>query len=141
MDFFTNVQEAANDYWKDIPADTGKKMLFGFAASSVIRTLISGNISSGIFSGTVAALATGIHAFVTPLFLNIFDHKDRLTWEEEMARTSIAVVGAGYLASAFGDMSILANLLSMSILYGLYNSIDLNRRDLDKSSWFVIFPG
>lgn len=140
MQYLADARQIASEYWRDIPKNTGKQMLYSFVFSSVARTLVSNDIRAGIFTGAVAALATAIHALVTPLFLKVISRGLRMTWEEEMCRTSIALLGAGYLASAFGDMTVLNNLFGLAMLYGLWNYIDANRRDLDRASWFVILP-
>lgn len=128
---------SAKDYWKDIPKDVGKKMLIGFIGSSAIRTLISRDIVSGIFVGVLAATAAAIHALITPFFSKI-SHNQRLSWEQEMCRSSISVILAGTIGSIFGEMSVLTNLLGLGVLYGLYNHLDKTRRDLAKASWFII---
>lgn len=140
MDLLASFQDAARDYWKDIPKNTGKQMIYSFAFSGAIRFLVSGNVYAGLSSGSAAALATAVHGLVTPVFVKVFAYKARLTWEEEMCRTTIALIGSGYLASAFGDTTVLTNHFGLTILYGLWNHIEPNRRDLDSAAWFGIMP-
>lgn len=134
------VTQFVSDYWQEIPKNTGKQMLWSFATSGIVRAVVTSDIRAGLFTGAIAAFATMIHAFVTPIFLKFITTKLRMTWEEEMIRTTVAWVGAGSLAAYFGDNSVLANMYGMALLYGLWNYIEPSRRDLDRANWFGIMP-
>lgn len=140
MQFLTDMPDIARQYWKDIPNNSTKQILYSFIAAAAFRTVVTADFRAGVYGGAIAASATLIHAMVTPIFLKFLAYKSRLTWEEELCRTMIALLGAGYVGSALGDMSVIRNIFQATILYSLWNHIEPSRRDLDKAAMFGILP-
>lgn len=134
------IYQNAQDYYQEIPANTGKEALYGFGAGFIIETIFfTGNLSKGAIAGALSALATTIYGLVTPLFKELVGNRP-LTWGEEMCRTFTAIIGTGCVAAACGNSSILNNLGSLAILFGVIIYIDPARCNLNSTNRIIIFP-
>lgn len=134
----TDFRQRAVDYWHMVPK-CRKELMISFAVAGLIRLATTQDLSLACMTGALAASATAIHALAAPLFRNVLQ-KIRLSWEEEMCRTIVILIGVGSVASAYGDMSVLNNLFGLTILYGLWNYLEPTRRDTDRASAFGFMP-
>lgn len=140
MQQISNIYQGAQDYWKEIPTNTGKQMMIAFGVAMIFETILSnGNLTQGALAGSVSALATAIHGCVSPLFKQILGNRP-LSWGEEMCRTFTAIIGAGAVAAAFGNSSILQRLTGLAIGWGIINFAFPQRRDINAADWMILIP-
>ena len=76
---------------------------------------------------------------VSPVFKQIAKNHDRtmLTWPEEVARGTIALLGAGLVEKACGKSHIFKDIIFLTFLNALF-ALDKTRRDVDQANFFGI---
>ena len=139
MQFVNSAYQSAQDYCKEIPSNTVTQMAYAIGAGFVIETIFTGSPQKGVIAAALSALATAIHGLVSPLFRKVIGHQ-QLSWGEEMCRTFFAIIGAGCIASAYGNNSILRDLFVLAVIHGFVSYIDPARRDLNRTDWIVVSP-
>jgi hypothetical protein len=139
MQFVTNLYQSAQDYWKEIPANAGKQMIYNAGFGFIVETIFTGNPAKGVASAAVTALATAIYALVTPAFKNLLN-TTQLEWGGEMCRTFTAIIGAGCVASAFGNNAILDKIGLLALIWGIITFANPTRGNLNQTHFLVLFP-
>lgn len=140
MQVLNNAYQGMQNYYSEIPSNTLVQMAYASGAAFVIRAISTGNLSQAAAAAGLSAVATAIHGLVTPLFKTLTGGRTQLTWGEEMCRTFVAIIGAGGVAKAFGDDTILKNLTFLALLYSFLTYADPARRDLNHADWIPVFP-
>jgi len=138
MQVINNMNQTVKDYCRDVPQNTGGQMICAFGAGTISRTILKNDLRVGLFAGVLSAIATATHGLVTPLFQRIIGHRNQLTWGQEMCRTCIGLITMAYVAAAFGDISLINELVVYGFLYGFVNFADDNRKDL-RSTNILLF--
>lgn len=137
MQHINNMYQGAQNYWKEIPQNTFRQMVASFTAGFVISTVMASNAKDGLFTGAVSASAALIHGLVTPLFKE-FCGQGFLTFEQEVCRSSISIIGAAYLAKAFGNPIIIKILPACAVIHTFLIYMEPFRRDLNKTNLFIL---
>jgi hypothetical protein len=140
MQFINNMYQGAQNYYQQIPADAAANMVYGFGVGFIIETIFTSSPSKGVTAGALSGVATAIYALVTPLFRQLTNGRMHLSWGEEMCRTFTAIIGAGCVAAAFGNKSILQNSFMLSIIFGLVIYLVPERGNLNHTHRIVVFP-
>lgn len=134
-----NLYNYGTVYYDELPKNTFVNIPISFLAVSLFERMSRGH---AIFMPSfLAATATAIHAFVTPLFKRFYGNRD-LRWTEEMCRTSITLIGQVCVATAlsvntaFSGITIIETLFIKIVIMGLIN-IYSGRRDIHEAQFFV----
>jgi hypothetical protein len=139
MQFVNNLYQGAQDYWKEVPANTGRQMIYNAGFGFIVETIFTGSPAKGVASAAVTALATAIYALVTPAFKELFN-STHLNWGGEMCRTFTAIIGAGCVSAAFGNRAILDKIGFLAIIWGIITYANPLRGDLNSTQFLVLFP-
>lgn len=139
MQFVHNMYQGAQNYLNEVPANTGKQMIFNAGWGFIVETICTGSPGKGATAAAVTALATAIYALATPFFKYLFNSA-HLDWGGEMCRTFTAIIGAGCITAAFGNRVILDKIGFLALLWGLITCINPARGDLNRTSFLVLFP-
>lgn len=126
-------------YIDQIPSNTPIQMAIAAGVGFIVETVVSGKPANGVAAAAVSALATAIHGLVSPLFRQLIG-RNQLSWGEEMCRTFTGIIGAGCIAKAMGNNSVLEKLMPLAFIYGFITYADPSRRDLSRADWMPIFP-
>ncbi|MBA2367659.1 MAG: hypothetical protein H0V82_01375 [Candidatus Protochlamydia sp.] len=136
MTLLTAVQNQMSYYYENLPEQIPQSLLTSFATAFVIRSVTRSDPKLGLIAGAVSMSASLIHALAAPIFKYVVVN-DSLTWNQEMARGTMAIIGAGYVEKAlvgtanpfeylFVDVAIHAlRLYTGSINLHLRNSIPM----------------
>lgn len=127
-------------YLDDIPSNWGKQTLTAFAVGFTAGTIFTACPLTGLTSGALSALATVIHAAISPIFKYVVGQNRLLTWNEETLRGSLALIGTACIAAAFGNVHALNSLILMAIWHQI--KMDVNgaeMRDVNKANNMLSF--
>jgi hypothetical protein len=136
MKLVNDICHDIQNYWNQVPSNTGSRALFAMGVGFIVQTLLTGNPSRGMTCAALSGLATVIHGLVSPLFKTLAGHS-HLTWGEEMCRTFIAIIGAGCVAQQFGNSSIIKNLGVLTLFWGFITYIEPSRRNVNSCNWLI----
>jgi hypothetical protein len=127
-------------YYENLPEKIPQALMGSFATAFVVRSVIRSDPKLGLIAGAVSMSATLIHALVTPLFKNANGNFDSLTWNQEMARGSMAIIGAGYVSKALGHSNPFEYLFIDVALHAFRIHMESIHLDLRNSNVIVLFP-
>lgn len=127
------------NYIHDIPTNTATQMVYAAGAGFFIETILSSDPTRGLIVAGFSALATIIHGLVTPFFKSLTG-RTQLTWGEEMCRTFSAIIGSGMVAKALGYNSVIKELFTDAILYGIIYFLSDSNRSTHKTNVMILFP-
>lgn len=130
---------AIQKYIHDIPSNTVTQMAYAAGAGFFIETIFTSDPTRGLVVAGISALATAIHGLASPFFYSLTG-RSQLTWGEEMCRTFTAIIGGGLAAKALGFNSIMQDLFSLAVIYGIIYFISDPNRNLNKTNVIVLFP-
>ncbi len=136
--YVDKAYQGAQNYWEQLPQDVGKQMLYSFALAGVIVTIVKNNPSDGIRNGILSAVATAIHALVTPIFKKVIGERRNLSFNEEFCRTFIALVTTGYISLAFGYPEIIQGLFVLSIFNLILIDRNPGRHNINQSAFVIV---
>lgn len=140
MQFINNMYQNAQDYYKEIPANTGKQMIYNAGFGFIVETVFTGSPARGAASAAVTALATAIYALVTPTF-KYLSSTTYLDWGGEMCRTMTAIIATGCITAATtGNRVILDKIGTLAIIWGFLTLLDSDRGNLNMTNFIALFP-
>lgn len=138
MQFIDQSYRDLQAYWQQIPPNTGEQMLLSFAASCCVDVICGGDLTTGLIIGSVSALATAIHAWVTPVFKEMVNPRQQLSWGEEMLRTSASIIVTSSLMASIGYSALLQHFFEVCVVYGLLTYFHKSRRDVNRTAWIIL---
>lgn len=130
MDSHRSVHYNSGSYSQQIPINAGKAMVKSFAVSAVVQVLITGDPRIALLRGTTAIVASAIYSLITPIFKQ-YCVRHHLSFGQEFFKKTIAIIGAGALASSyFGDIFVMRTLLAHCFLNGIFQNKEDRRYNL-----------
>lgn len=116
----TSVQSYGLDRYLELfPKNCPVKILEASAYGFVIGTLLSSSFSSGGASAVLCAVATLIHALISPLFKEAIGNQNSLPFTGEWLRGSVAIIATAGIAAAFGSSFWMNTLLLNVMVYAI----------------------
>lgn len=99
-----SIRDGIANYYTHIPQNTVKQVVSSAVIGVIWGTAVSGgNLAGGITCGSLYALASLIHALITPFFRVLVEEgKNGLSWSEELGRVSLASLATTVIARSCG---------------------------------------
>ncbi len=134
-----SIGKGCSAYIREIPDDWAVETVKGFVAGFIIGTVISSNPIAGLTCGSLSAIATAVHAAVTPLFKFLNGGSDRdLSWPQELLRGCFSFIATGCVAAQFGDPVLISSVAIFAIIHGIRAIVDDSLRSTRHASWLVV---
>lgn len=145
MTFPLNFHQVSNDLYHTtpiylgVPRNTSIQLYFNSGYAFLAYAIYTRTIEGGARAAGWTAVSTLIYAFVTPLFRYLF-RSEKLDAGPELVRTMCAIVATGYIASAFGNPSIL-NQIQYNLVYWIFTVCYFeDRGDLRMTNFVIPLP-
>lgn len=142
MSFIKTCDHAMNNVWgtlttyqKELPSNIPKEMFKSFFVGFIVGTVFSGDPVIGLAWGSVNAVATAVHSFVTPFLKNQFQWGDELTTLQEWGRRCVTLVCCATLFYPIVGSFALNCLLADSIFHGVAVALFDGRRSTKEAMW------
>lgn len=138
MQLLNNLYQYTNDYYQDIPVNTGKQIIRAAGVGFIIMTVISGDPLKGLTVAALSGVTTLVYGLVTPLFKSFLNHPPALDKNQELCRLLTAIISVGCAASALGmNNKILQALPFYAFAWSLMTS---DETKIDSTRWMLLFP-
>ena len=134
-----SIGNGCSAYIREIPDDWAVETVKGFVVGFIVGTVITANPIAGLTCGSLSAIASAVHAAVTPLFKFLNGGSDRdLSWSQELLRGCFSFVAAGCVAAACGDPIMISSVAFFAIIHGIRAIVDEPLRSTRHASWLVV---
>lgn len=132
------VRAAFNEWKQLVPEDMGKKMLVGASTAFVLQSLLL-HPGAGLIAAGLSAVATLVHAFITPFFAKLAKDTN-LSWSEEILRGSLSLMITAALCHGIDKIQLIYdNILfySCRVLASVLIQPDESKECHPILSWFL----